>query len=298
MHLSRFVNLRGVLLVAVLALLGAPAALADSSTSSNWSGYVAHGDGARFTSVSALWTQPSATCTPGSPTYSAVWVGIGGYSLSSPALEQIGTEADCTASGHVVSSAWYELVPSPSTDVPLIVRPGDVMSGKVTVVGHLVTVTLTDRTRHKSFTKKVMDPTLDVTSADWIVEAPSECSGGGAGSCQALPLANYGSETFAHARAETVKKQTSSISSRHWLTTAITLSASGRQYIGYSDTGPGESSPSPLLDSGTSFKVTYVPSTQQTPPPQQTAPTPAALRISASARASSALRLQPGGVRR
>jgi hypothetical protein len=143
--------LRSLLLAGALALFAAPPPRPDSSTSTstNWSGYVAHGSGVHFRYVSALWTQPVATCTAGDPTYSAVWVGLGGYSLSSQALEQIGTEADCSASGRVISTAWYELVPAPSRGIRMTVDPGDVMAGSVTVVGHRVTLTLVDRTRHK-----------------------------------------------------------------------------------------------------------------------------------------------------
>jgi hypothetical protein len=280
-----------------MALFGAPVAQADSgtSTSTNWSGYVAHGDGAKFSYIAGLWTQPSATCTPGSPTYSAVWVGIGGYSLSSKALEQIGTETDCTASGRVVSSAWYELVPAASQGIRMTVNPGDTIAGRVTVANHQVTLTLSDRTRHRSFSKKVTDPTIDVTSADWIVEAPSECSGSG-NNCQALPLADFGSETFARARAATRRGQSGPITSRHWRTTAITLAPGGRQYIGYTGASPGESSPSPLLDAGSSFKLTYTPVT----PPSPTPVTPPATQptISAGPRTTSTVVVQPGGARR
>lgn len=257
---SRSLLLRSLLVGGVLALFGAPVAYASTSTStsSNWSGYVAHG--ARFRRVTALWTQPTLTCTAGSPAYSAAWVGLGGYSLSSKALEQIGTEADCTASGRQVSTAWYELVPAPSRGIRMTVHPGDVMAGRVTVVGNQVTLVLTDRTRHKTFTRKVSDATLDVTSADWIVEAPSECGGNGF-QCQPLALADFGSETFARARAETASGRTGSISSQLWRTAVITLSSagSGRLYAGDTGGNAGKSSPSPLANAGTSFSLTYSP---------------------------------------
>jgi hypothetical protein len=295
MTVSPSAILRSLIVVGALALFAAPAALADSSTSTNWSGYVAHGKGAKFKYISALWTQPNATCTPGTPTYSAFWVGIGGYSLASQALEQIGTEVDCSASGKIVSTAWYELVPDPSIGIRMKVNPGDVIAGRVTVIGHHVTLTLQDRTRHTTFKKKVIDTTVDVSSADWIAEAPSECNGGG-GDCQPLPLADYGSETFARARAETTKGQSSSVTSRHWRTTAITLSPGGRQYIGYSNTAQAESLPSPLLDSGSQFKLTYTP---VTPPVTPTPPVPTVPTLPAqSGRATAAVLLQPGGARR
>src|SRR5579875_660557 len=119
----------------LLALAAAPAASADSTDSTNWAGYAIHHSGVRFDKVLGSWVQPAPTCTAGEPTYSSIWVGIGGYSLSSQALEQIGTEADCSAAGRVVTSAWYELVPSPSRNLALKVSPGDRISAEVSIAG-------------------------------------------------------------------------------------------------------------------------------------------------------------------
>jgi hypothetical protein len=62
-----------------------------SVSSSNWVGYAATGAAGSFTSVSASWTQPTASCATGSQ-YAAFWVGLDGY--TSKTVEQIGTEAD------------------------------------------------------------------------------------------------------------------------------------------------------------------------------------------------------------
>lgn len=195
--------------------VGAPAGsgtltfgLADVSPtpelSSNWAGYVAAGyttdpaSGAStpiaFTSVTGTWRQPQATCVAGNdPTYSAVWVGIGGYSEQSQALEQIGTSADCTAAGTPVYYAWYELVPKPVVRIPLKLVPGDTITTSVNVSGTSVLVQIKNRTRGTSFTKTLDSPAPDLTSAEWIAEAPSECSRLG---CRVLPLANFGTVTF------------------------------------------------------------------------------------------------------
>ncbi len=119
---------------AALALATAPAAAADATASSNWAGYAIHRAGVRYTRVLGAWKQPGATCVRGRQTFSAAWVGLGGYSTTSNALEQIGTEVDCSASGKVVSDAWYELVPAASRRIGLSVRPGDSMSATVSVV--------------------------------------------------------------------------------------------------------------------------------------------------------------------
>jgi hypothetical protein len=282
----RSLLLRSALVAGALALFGAPVATADASKSTNWSGYVAHG--ARFRTVSALWTEPTLACTAGTRTYSAAWVGLGGYNLSSKALEQIGTEADCNASGNEVSSAWFELVPAPSRPVRMTVHPGDVMAGRVTVRGNHVTLVLSDRTRHRTYTRKVTDSTVDVTSADWIVEAPSVCSGNGL-QCQPLALANFGSETFARAKTVTATGRSGAIASTGWRTAEITLSPSGqRRFAGDQGATPAESAPSPLLDAGTAFTLTY------TPIAPTTGPQPA---YRSSTNASAAAGLQPGGTR-
>src|SRR4051794_34361235 len=100
-----------------------PAVLA--SVSSNWSGYAVTSGAAHFKRVAATWTVPAVTCTTTRRrAYSAAWVGLGGYHDDSRALEQIGTSSDCVG-GTPRYSAWYELVPSASVDLPLGVRAGD-----------------------------------------------------------------------------------------------------------------------------------------------------------------------------
>ena len=88
-----------------------------SGTSSNWAGYAVSGSGTgttptSFTAVSGSWVQAAATCTAGSPGYSAFWVGLGGFATGSRTLEQIGTEADC-------SSAALRPPPSGTSSCPL-----------------------------------------------------------------------------------------------------------------------------------------------------------------------------------
>ena len=258
-------------LAVAAALLFAPPALADGTQSSNWAGYAVHKSGVSFRHVSGSWTQPTATCMPGERTYSSVWVGLGGYSERSNALEQIGTETDCSTTGRVISSAWYELVPAPSRTIRMTVKPGDQLSASVDVTGHKVRLQLVDVTRHKSFTRTITDSTLDLTSAEWIVEAPSECAGSYA--CQTLPLANFGSATITDARAVTSTGYAAGIVSRKWVTTRITLAAGGqRRFIGDpAGTAGAIATPSALLADDNSFTVTYSDTT--TTAPTTTAPT-------------------------
>jgi Peptidase A4 family len=229
-----------------------------SDTSSNWAGYaVQSGDPAAgavpttFTNVAGAWLQPAATCTPGSQSYSAFWVGLGGYADGAQALEQTGTSVDCTASGAAVYSAWYELVPAPPVTVKLTVKPGDAIGGAVTVNGTSVTVRLVNTTRKKVFTKKLTMAAPDLSSAEWIAEAPSTC--GNYGGCRTLPLANFGTVPFSSTVA-TGNGHIGSIADTAWAATAVSLQGEGPGRFGsrfmnaitVADAFPGALSPDGL----------------------------------------------------
>lgn len=252
--------------VALAALAAAPAAVADSTQSTNWAGYAIHRSGVRYRRVTGTWIQPTATCSPGRATYSSVWVGIGGYGLSSRALEQIGTEEDCTAGGRAVSSAWYELVPAASHAIRTRIDPGDRVRASVSVTGAHVTLSLTDLTRHRSFTRRLHATTLDTTSAEWILEAPSVCTS--AASCHTLPLADFGSAGISSASAVTTTGHRGTISDRRWTATKISLAATGRQFISDQGASLVTAAPSALSAHGTAFTVTYSGSAPPTGPVQ------------------------------
>jgi hypothetical protein len=258
-------SLIGALTVAA-ALAAAPVALANTTRSTNWAGYAVHRAGVSFRQVSGTWIQPSATCVKGQPSYSAAWVGLGGYNPMSGALEQIGTEVDCTAAGRVTSSAWYELVPAPSRTISLPVAPGDVMHATVTVTGHRVVVDLVNLTQRHRFQRTFETSAIDVSSAEWIVEAPSQCIS--QFSCQALPLADFGSLTFASATASPTTGAAGAITDPRWSRTRIRLTPGNQRFIlarNTSDTA-GAAAPSALRGGGSRFDVTYA--TASAPPPQ------------------------------
>src|SRR5439155_12851057 len=102
-----------------------------SVSSSNWAGYAATGASGSFTSVSASWTQPTASCVAGSQ-YGAFWIGLDGY--ASKTVEQIGTEADCTGATRKYY-AWYEVYPGAGVNFTNPVSPGDAFTGTVTSQG-------------------------------------------------------------------------------------------------------------------------------------------------------------------
>jgi hypothetical protein len=238
------------------AMFSAPAAMA-ATTSTNWAGYAVHRSGIHFRSVSATWTQPRASCIPGTRSYSSYWVGLGGYSKRSAALEQIGTELDCKASGKMRSTAWYELVPAPSMTLHMSVHPGDVMKARVVVVGHRVVLSLDDVTRGHHFKRTFHARRVDMTSAEWIVEAPSECVG--ADTCLSLPLANFGTASFSAAQVQTRLGQWGRILDPEWHHTKISLVPGGRQFVskGFAGFGLGGAAPSAVSPAGSAFTVDY-----------------------------------------
>jgi Peptidase A4 family len=258
---------------AACALVAASTASAASgdvqqASSENWSGYVAGGSsssaGASFKSVSGSWVAPTATCTSSAgggsgATYSAFWVGLGGAGQTE-ALEQAGTETNCSASGQASSYAWYELVPAAPVRIELAVHPGDHISTRVTVDGTAVDVSVSNQTAGQSFAKQLTMDSPDVSSAEWIAEAPSSCDG--SGSCTPLPLTNFGTVDFTSSSATTTDGHTGSISDSNWSTAAVSLTpgagSSGFEGVGLdSGQSSGSATPSSLSSDGSSFSVAY-----------------------------------------
>jgi hypothetical protein len=164
---------------------GRPIIRVREGTSTNWSGYAAHGSAGRFTSVAGSWTQPSVSCS-NTNTYSSYWVGLDGYSSST--VEQLGTEADC-ANGAPRYYAWFEMYPHPSNLIALTVIPSHTYSASVVAQAHgFYALRLTDTTTGTSFSTAQRLNSAQNASAEVIVEAPY--SGG------VLPLANFGTASF------------------------------------------------------------------------------------------------------
>jgi hypothetical protein len=159
----------------------------SQSTSSNWSGYSAING--LYTSVSANWTQPTATCTSAT-TYSSFWVGLDGD--GSNTVEQTGTSADCSG-GTPRYYAWYEMYPKFPTNLSLAIRAGDSISASVTTDGGgRFTLTLTDNTTGQTNVTTQRLNHAKLASAEVIAEAPSSSGG-------VLPLTNFGKVGFSSA---------------------------------------------------------------------------------------------------
>jgi hypothetical protein len=166
----------------------------------DWAGYSV--TGTKLTSAAGRWTQPAAKCTSTVASQSAFWVGIDGYASADPTVQQVGTDADCTATKKKLYYAWYELYPDaivPLSTAAHPVLPGDTLSAAVSGVGSTFTLTLTDIGRWTFSTVQVTpQPPLD-SSAEWIAEAPTSCA---ATVCKVVNLADFTSVHFSGASAD------------------------------------------------------------------------------------------------
>jgi hypothetical protein len=138
-----------------------------TSSSSNWSGYAANGGA--FTSVTGTWTVPTVSAT--SSGADATWVGIGG--LTSNDLIQAGTQTMVDGSGTVEYSAWIEMLPQSSRNVPLSVSAGD--SVTVTITQQSVSdwlISMKNNTTNGTYNVTVQYSSSN-SSAEWVQEAPS-----------------------------------------------------------------------------------------------------------------------------
>lgn len=233
------------------AAAAAPVTAGAAEASANWGGYAAVAPAGSppvtFTSASGSWRQAATDCAgvAGTGAASAVWVGLGGYQLDSNALEQVGTGAECSDSGVASYYAWYELVPGPLVKLPMAIAPGDLVTASVTVSRGTVSLQLRNRTRKTVVVRRLPAGSVDLSSAEWIAEAPQSCVGS---SCTTLPLANFGTVTFSTISA--VGNATAG-SLTHPLWDAVPLMLVPRS-------GPGTSAPTALAADGRSFSVSWV----------------------------------------
>jgi Peptidase A4 family len=245
----------------------APRTVGEGQVSSNWAGYAltgtnASGTATSYSNVVGSWVQPKVTCTARQPSYSAFWVGLGGFSDDAQALEQIGTESNCDTRGRPVYAAWYEIGPAPSIPIAMKMAPGDRMTAAVLVQGTQVTLQLTNTTRHIRVTRRVTVQQPDLTSAEWIAEAPSSCSS--SGQCRTLPLADFGTVSFARAAA-TGDGHAGPISDPAWQATPVELAELGQDGLDPSFAGmqpplaTSGASPGPLSADGRGFAVAWHP---------------------------------------
>jgi hypothetical protein len=235
----------------------APRVRADTSPQAtvNWSGYAAispmndAGEPAdsplAFSDVTGSWTQPKARCVQGRSDAAAFWVGIGGFDEGSSTLQQLGTTAQCSSRGIASYFVWWEIVPAAEVRVPMKVRPGDRLAAAVLVKGSKVTMSIKNATRGTRFSKTVTaSQPLDVSSAEWIAEAPTACDS--AGVCEIVPLTNFGTVTFSKAAA-TANQVSGTITDPAWLATPLQL---------ITDASAG-ASPGAVSADGRAFRISW-----------------------------------------
>jgi peptidase A4-like protein len=236
---------------------------AAPEVSSNWSGYALippSTDPLSFSDVTGTWVQPKATCTSGRQDAAAFWVGLGGYDESSTSLEQLGSAIECNGSSKTpVNYVWWELVPAPARRLTMKVSPGDTITAAVLVQDQTITFSLRDVTRGTRFSKVLTtNQGLDTASAEWIAEAPSNCSFGGR--CSVVPLTNFRTVTFSKAAA-IGNTHPGTILDPTWTADPIELIADNSQsgLLSQSDVlGPGVGAvPADVTSDGRSFSVSW-----------------------------------------
>ncbi len=174
---------------AALPTFHKPIAVVAANQSSNWSGYNQGSleDGNElYSSIAGTWVVPRASQHKrGEAEYSSTWVGIGGGCVNSGCtatdntLIQAGTEQDVNSAGGSSYSAWWEIIPEPSTPVSLAVTAGNTV--RVTITQGLPsqwTIVISNLSTHKSVTVKTSYSSSRNT-AEWIVETPLIIGTGG-----------------------------------------------------------------------------------------------------------------------
>ena len=238
-----------------------PLHVSDPVYSYNWSGYAAETNFSQpqansVTAVSASWVVPKVTGNTNA--YSAVWVGMDGYSDST--VEQVGTEQDTSRSGMTTYYAWWEMYSSgdqqPEQVISgLTIKPGDSITASVQYTGSgNFTLKITDTTENESFTttpntNATQSPTASQSSAEWIVEAPNV---GGRQSS----LADFGTITFTNASATINPGSgpvTGPINDSAWQNTSIDMVTNFGTLIDQTS-GLTDTTTSPITSS---FSVTY-----------------------------------------
>lgn len=165
----------------------------------NWSGYETYGS--QFTSVTGSWIVPHATCKKNETTSSSMWVGLGGDTSvadSNNSLEQEGTDSDCIG-GIASYMMWTEVVPQDGySRESFPVRAGDKVTSLIQFnpsTGVYVFNVWINDVYH--LLRQQKGDSLGRQSAEWIVEAPLDVSGG-----NIFPLANFGSVDFVNCMAD------------------------------------------------------------------------------------------------
>lgn len=248
--------------------------------SSNWSGYSIDAPNGAVSDVKGSWIVPTVTVSGRGTAYAATWLGIDGD--NSPSVEQIGTDSD-QVSGKASYYAWYEMYPAnpvyldgkvtetitrhgitKTTDPgPLPIHPGDTINAEVYFNGTAFVLTITDTNDstvngggivNGTYTTTIALAGADRSSAEWIVEAPSN-------GYSILKLDNFGSATFTNAVAAIGSSVDQPIG--YYASSAIPSSTALVYQINMA--GQNVDSTGPLSTVGDSFTVNYGSTTPPAP---------------------------------
>jgi len=161
------------------------AGVATAAGAYNWSGYAdVSGTKGAFTEVSGRWRTPAVRCSRQDDIVSN-WVGLDGFANNT--VEQDGTASWCFE-GKPTYFTWYEMAPAGTIEVGKALRPGDMVTAKVSRSGKKYTMSLADATHPAngfSVTKACALSVCNATSAEWICERATYPTTGIA------PLARY-----------------------------------------------------------------------------------------------------------
>ena len=182
-----------------------------------WAGYLVRAAAGSFSEVRGRWVQPPVVCNrPGSA--AAFWIGLGGATPQSRALEQVGTSADCSSRAELSYSAWYELWPGHVVELPIAVDAGDVIESVLGVSGGTVSISVQNLSTGAVVNRDIgmWEPQTD--SAEWIVEAPAMCFA----TCTLLPLATFDRIRFTETSA-TAAGHLGTISDSRWASSGLKM---------------------------------------------------------------------------
>lgn len=214
--------------------------------SENWSGYAV--TGSDFTKAEGSWTVSEVDCTATPNTYSALWVGIDGY--SSDTVEQTGTIAYCNGSSPVYY-AWYEFYPAGSVEITSVpISPGNKISASVSYSGEEFTVTIKNESTGRSHSQSARVAGAKRSSAEWIAEAPCCTASGGI-----LPLSDFGTAHFGadYTGVSDTNDATETVTSGR----ISNFGSDMQKIVMVSSKGVEEAVPSALTSDGTSFTVAW-----------------------------------------
>jgi hypothetical protein len=157
-------------------------------------------------------------------------------------------------------------VPGPPISFAMKIEPGDVISASVTVTGTRVSLQLTDRTRNTLAVDRATFASPDLSSAEWIAEAPTLCDltaaadGTTTDPCSVAPLADFGSVVFSKSSA-TGNGHTGTIGDPSWSQDPIQLvpspSGSGNAFGTPASVNAGTCAPAALSKGGAAFTVAW-----------------------------------------